>query len=125
MTGKNSQSLPDAETGNSNYTDLGQLLTPEYFQKWSAQHAEPLREAREKRQRAAQEAEAERFARARNAIIGGVMRWMREGYTATEAGKRLVNGYSDWDGYTYTDLLVVLREIGACPFGKLQEGGDA
>lgn len=110
---------------DSKAAEDGQLLTPAYFQKWCAQHAQPLEQAREKRRQAVQDAENERLAKARNAVIGGVMRWMREGYTKAEAGKRLVHGYSDWGEYTYGDLLMVLREIGACPFGKPQEGGDA
>jgi uncharacterized membrane protein YcjF (UPF0283 family) len=90
------------------------LLDAEYFHKWQAQHADALQQAVEKRKRAAQEVEAERSAKARSAIISGMMRWRREGYTAAEAARRLPfdsNNGCSW-GYSYTDLINMLPELG-------------
>jgi len=106
------------------------LDTPERYAVWERQHADALRRASDKRQRAIREADEARFAKAQDIIIGIVKRGRRDGLSLEEAMRTVPIG--PWgqacDGYTYTDLVKVAKVL--CPDGnwlraKRQEGGAA
>ncbi len=90
-----------------------QLLDADYLDKWEAKHAPALQQAVETRRQAAKQAGHDGLARARSAIVSGIMRWRREGYTKAEAAAMLpVEADRRLWGYSYTDLLNILPELG-------------
>lgn len=88
------------------------LETVETYRAWESHHAAALQQREDDVQAAKAAAEAVRFTKAEDAIIRGLKRWRREGLSLQDAANTLPFGYGDCWGYTYDDLLAVLRKLG-------------
>lgn len=88
------------------------METVETYRAWESHHAAALRQREDAVQSAKAAAEAARFAKAEDAIIRGLKRWRRDGLSLQEAANKLPVGYGNCWGYTYDDLLAVLRKLG-------------
>lgn len=91
------------------------LQTVEDQHKWEAKWAPVLDAAEEARNRKFDDAEAERFARATDAIIVAFRQLRKLGHSRDGAGAVLVYDRrgSFGDVYTPADLLVILKKLGS------------
>lgn len=111
------------EDGNGTFVSDHQMLTPEYFRKWSARHATALGKAADDRRREMQEAAAYRASHIQDVVIREIMPLLKTGTPLQHAGDTVFSRLLPVGYNSGGDLERSLRAIGWLPRrGRAKDG---